>query len=202
MSAPTAGRAETLPAFGADAGKADLKGRRPLGARPGSEPNGQLRAPGDRRGEVPRRRLEGGRDCRREAPRRRRLGGGQSHEVRDSGSRERQNADEVGRTPAARLGDPRIPALAIASDNGKEFAGHASAAAGFYFAQPCHSRVRGPDEHANRLTGVCFPKKTDFRSISDAEVREVENRPDARPRKALGFRTPGGAAHVGTEVGA
>ena len=48
-------------------------------------------------------------------------------------------ADEVGRGLMARLGDPNVPALAITSDNGKEFAGHASVAAelgaDFYFAQ-------------------------------------------------------------------
>ena len=96
--------------------------------------------------------------------------------------------------PAARLGDPDVPVLSITSDNGKEFAGHASMeaelGADFYFAQPCHSRELGPDEHTNGLAGVCFPKKTDFRLISDSEVQEVEDRPDARPRKALGFRTP------------
>ena len=78
---------------------------------------------------------------------------------------------------AARLGASDVPALAITSDNGKEFAGHASVAAelgaGFCFAQPCHSRECGPDEHVNGLAGVCFPKKTDFPSISDAEVQEV-----------------------------
>ena len=43
----------------------------------------------------------------------------------------------------------------------------------------------GPDEQTSGLAGICFPKKTDFRSVSDAEVREVVDCPDARSRNAL-----------------
>jgi len=91
----------------------------------------------------------------------------------------------------------------ITSDNGKEFAGHRRVAkahdASFYFARPYHSWERGLNEHTNGLVREYFPKGTDFRRVSDAEVREVQDRLNARPRKALGYRTPREAL-LGLEV--
>ena len=80
------------------------------------------------------------------------------------------------------------------ADNGREFAGHAGVAkaldAGFFFATPYHSRERGPDEHVNGRVREYLPKGTDFRRITDAQVKAVEDRLNARPRKVLGYRTP------------
>jgi len=74
----------------------------------------------------------------------------------------------------------------ITADNGKEFAGHTHVAqahdAEFHFAGPCHSRERGLDEHTDGLVREHFPKGTDFRLVSDAEVRKVQDRPNACPR--------------------
>ncbi len=82
----------------------------------------------------------------------------------------------------------------ITADNGKEFAGHAQVAqalgAGFFFATPCHSRERGLNEHTNGLVRQQFPKGTDFRQVTDARVKAVQDRTDARPRKSLGCLAP------------
>jgi len=87
----------------------------------------------------------------------------------------------------------------ITSDNGKEFAGHTHVAkahdAEFHFAGPCHSRERGLNEHADGLVREHFPKGTDFRLVSDAEVRKAQDRLNARPGRALGYRTPTEALH-------
>jgi len=93
--------------------------------------------------------------------------------------------------------------LTITSDNGKEFADHTRVAqahdAEFHFAGPCHSRERGLNEHADGLVREYFPKGTDFRLVSDAEVRKVQDRLNARPGRSLGYRTPTEAL-LGLEV--
>lgn len=77
---------------------------------------------------------------------------------------------------------------------GKEFAGHQAIAralqADFYFATPYHSWERGLNEHTNGLVRQYFPKGTDFREVSPAQVQAVEDRLNHRPRKVLGYRTP------------
>ncbi len=59
-----------------------------------------------------------------------------------------------------------------------------------FFAHAYHSWERGSNENANGLIRRFFPKKTDFRNISDAEIRLVERLLNSRPRKRLGWKTP------------
>lgn len=108
----------------------------------------------------------------------------------------------VGDKTAETVGDALVEALlphagkvfTLTSDNGSEFAGHAKVAAalgaGFYFAEPYSSWQRGANENTNGLIRQYFPKKTDFREITDAEVAQAAHRLNHRPRKTLGFRTP------------
>ncbi len=80
------------------------------------------------------------------------------------------------------------------ADHGKEFARPREIApkldAGFTFATPYHSWERGLNEHTNGLVRQYFPKGTDFRQVTAAQVRAVEDRLHRRPRKVLGYRTP------------
>ena len=89
----------------------------------------------------------------------------------------------------------------LTADHGKEFAGHrevsAGLDAGFCFATPYHSRERGLNEHANGLVRQYFPKGTDFRQVTPEQVKQVEDRLNRRPRKALGCRTPFEVFHEG-----
>ena len=62
--------------------------------------------------------------------------------------------------------------------------------ADFFFARPYHSWERGLNEHTNGLVREYFPKATDSRQVSDAEVQAVADRLNARPRKVLGYLTP------------
>lgn len=82
----------------------------------------------------------------------------------------------------------------ITSDNGREFARHqhiaAKLRADFYFAHPYASWERGLNENTNGLVRQYFPKGSDFTTITDAEVEQVMQRLNHRPRKTLGFITP------------
>jgi transposase, IS30 family len=59
-----------------------------------------------------------------------------------------------------------------------------------YFAHPYCSGERGTNENTNGLIRDFFPKKTDFATISDQELQEVEDNLNNRPRKRLGWLTP------------
>mgnify|MGYP001602305279 CR=1 FL=1 len=59
-----------------------------------------------------------------------------------------------------------------------------------YFANAHHPWERGSNENTNGLIRRYFPKKTDFRTITDAEILRVEYLLNSRPRKRLGFKTP------------
>ena len=73
---------------------------------------------------------------------------------------------------------------------GKEFAGHrevsAGLDAGFCFATPYRSWERCLNEHVNGLVRQYFPKGTDFLRGTAEQVKQVEDRLNRRPRKALG----------------
>ncbi len=93
-----------------------------------------------------------------------------------------------------RMGPFRDRVHTLTADNGKEFAGHQAVSgalgADFYFATPYHSWERGLNEHTNGLVRQYFPKGTDFRMVTESQVRAVEDRINHRPRKVLGYRTP------------
>lgn len=59
-----------------------------------------------------------------------------------------------------------------------------------FFAHPYHSWERGTNENTNGLIRDYFPKKTDFRTITDEEIAYVERELNLRPRKRLGWKTP------------
>jgi len=79
-------------------------------------------------------------------------------------------------------------------DNGPEFAQHESIKeqlnCDVYFARPYHSWERGSNENTNGLIRQYFPKGTDFDQVTDAQVQEVEDKLNIRPRKRLEFRAP------------
>ena len=84
--------------------------------------------------------------------------------------------------------------LIITMDNGKEFYQHTKIAkslkAGTYFCRPYHSWEKGLNENTNGLIRQYFPKQTDFRNISEREIRRVQDELNHRPRKTLGYETP------------
>ena len=91
--------------------------------------------------------------------------------------------------------EPYAPMIkTITSDNGKEFAMFEKIAedlnVDFYFANPYHSWERGANENLNGLIRQYIPKKTDFASLTDDFISNIEYKLNQRPRKRLGFINP------------
>ncbi|MFN6059998.1 MAG: IS30 family transposase [Burkholderiales bacterium] len=84
-------------------------------------------------------------------------------------------------------------------DNGNEFAGHAhideQLQSTAYFARPFASWERCSNEHLNDLLRQYVPKRRPMSTVSDEEIRVIQNRLNNRPRKRLGFKTPAEVFH-------
>lgn len=82
----------------------------------------------------------------------------------------------------------------ITYDNGTEFTAwkitEAQLKADVYFADPYRSSQRGRNENCNGLVRDYFPKGTDFKHITDSELREVENILNSRSRKRYNWKNP------------
>jgi len=89
---------------------------------------------------------------------------------------------------------PKPLCQTLTLDNGTENAGHAIIAAGkemaVYFAHPHSPWQRGSNEQVNGLIRRYFPKGTDFRKVTDAQVEEVVMKINQRPRKCLHYQSP------------
>lgn len=82
----------------------------------------------------------------------------------------------------------------LTSDNGSEFAEHQKIArtlkAGFYFCHPYSPWERGVNENTNGLIRQFFPKNMKFATITNAQIKLVEDKLNNRPRKSLRYKTP------------
>lgn len=59
-----------------------------------------------------------------------------------------------------------------------------------YFAHAYHSWERGSNENLNGLIRRYLPKGTDFRDVSNRQIKHIEYLINSRPRKRLGWKTP------------
>lgn len=75
-------------------------------------------------------------------------------------------------------------------DNGSEHTNHTEFGLPTYFADPYSSWQRGGNENCNLWIRYYFPKGTDFSTITDEELKDVEQELNNRPRKRLNFKTP------------
>lgn len=82
----------------------------------------------------------------------------------------------------------------ITYDNGSENSQHVETnkklGTTSYFCAPMHSWEKGSVENTVGLVRRRFPKKTDFKIVTDDQVRRTERWLNALPRKCLGFKTP------------
>lgn len=82
----------------------------------------------------------------------------------------------------------------ITSDNGVLFCNHKNVSKRlripYYFAHPYSSWERGTNENTNGLIRQYLPKGTDFRSVTDKMINEIQDILNNRPRKKLNFYSP------------
>ncbi len=89
---------------------------------------------------------------------------------------------------------PRHLKQSLTYDRGNEMAEHKlftqETKIQVYFADPHSPWQRGTNENTNGLIRQYFPKGTDFSTVGKARLREVQDRLNDRPRKALHFLKP------------
>ena len=111
-----------------------------------------------------------------------------------------KNADLVSAAIIKGLGPIRARVETLTFDNGKEFAGHAQIDTALgstsYFADPYASWQRGSNENLNGLIRQYAPKKRLFSTVTDEEIKMIQDRLNHRPRKRLGFKTPHEVFHA------
>lgn len=79
-------------------------------------------------------------------------------------------------------------------DNGRENHGHGKLKDQLgmqaYFADPYSSYQRGCNENTNGLLRRYLPKRTDFSALTQAELDDIVEEINNRPRKRLDYATP------------
>lgn len=89
---------------------------------------------------------------------------------------------------------PKQMKLSMTYDRGKEMSEHKlfteHTEMKVYFADPYSPWQRGTNENTNGLIREYFPKGTDFRNITRAQIKKVQDLLNGRPRKVLAFETP------------
>lgn len=102
--------------------------------------------------------------------------------------------DDVARAVVRLLFPYRKYVLTITTDNGIEFRNHKDIGNALgctvYFADPYCSGQKGAVENVNKILREFFPKGTDFRSVTQEELNQVQYQINERPRKKLGFSSP------------
>lgn len=89
---------------------------------------------------------------------------------------------------------PKEMRLTITYDNGSENVEHERINEMLeiqsYFCDAYASYQKGGVENGIGLIRDYLPKKTDLRSVSEQELRRIQNELNERPRKSLGWKTP------------
>jgi len=82
----------------------------------------------------------------------------------------------------------------ITFDNGTENAGHmrlkTELGINTYFCNPYHSWEKGTVENMIGLIRRKFPKSTNFSTVNNEKLKELEVQLNNRPRKCLNYMTP------------
>lgn len=105
-----------------------------------------------------------------------------------------RSAHTVSRAMVAALKPVGSLIKTLTYDNGKEFALHgwvdAQLSTKGYFADPYCSWQRGTNENYNGLLRQYFPKGRAIETITEEELKLVQDKLNNRPRKRLRFKTP------------
>ncbi len=82
----------------------------------------------------------------------------------------------------------------VTYDRGTEFADYETiirqAKAAVYFADAYSSYQRGSNENLNGLIRQYYPKRSDFKGLTQVQVTKVQTKLNNRPRKRYNYRTP------------
>ncbi len=85
--------------------------------------------------------------------------------------------------------------ISLTYDNGMEMAEHKiftkNTGIIVYFCHPYASWERGTNENTNGLIRDFWPKKSEFSTLSNYEIKKVQNLLNQRPRKILNWDSPG-----------
>lgn len=77
----------------------------------------------------------------------------------------------------------------ITMDNGIENREHEAMGVTTFFCDPYSSWQKGSVENANKMLRRYFPKGTDFRTVSQADIDRAVSRINNKPRRILGYRS-------------
>ena len=104
-----------------------------------------------------------------------------------------KTAEEVSKALVRGLGPFAKLVKTLTYDNGKEFAAHAivDRALGLTanFADPYSSWQRGSNENLNGLLRQYIPKKRPLSTVTEEELKIIQDLLNHRPRKRLGLKT-------------
>ncbi len=96
-----------------------------------------------------------------------------------------KDAQDITKTIINRFKKSKHKIHTLTFDNDQAFAHHATIAkalhAKTYFTRPYTSQDKGTIENRNGVIRIFFPKKTDFNTISEEEIKRVETKINNRP---------------------
>jgi IS30 family transposase len=82
----------------------------------------------------------------------------------------------------------------ITGDNGTEFADHENITkllkTRFFFTHPYSFWEKGLIENTNKLVRQYMPKKTNFDTLNNQQIRQIQHEINNRPRANLNFYSP------------
>lgn len=106
---------------------------------------------------------------------------------------EGKSADKIAKKIIRRM-KKYPPIKTMTFDNDLAFAQHEKIAKELkvktYFTRPYTSQDKGTIENKNGIIRMFYPKKTDFSTITDKHVREVEKLINKRPVRKFKYKTP------------
>ena len=109
-------------------------------------------------------------------------------------SRKGKEAEEVAQIVRDLLFPYRHNVKTITTDNGSEFCDHRKISqalgATVYFADPYSSWQKGCIENTNKLIRQYIPKGTDFDTLTDEQILQIQYKINRRPGEKLNFMTP------------
>lgn len=89
---------------------------------------------------------------------------------------------------------PKFIRKTMTYDNGMEMANHKwltdNTGMDIFFAHPYSSWERGTNENTNGLIRRFLPKGTDFKNVTEQQLKDIQNNLNNRPKKVLGYKTP------------